>query len=37
VELAREKQDAERVARHVSGVSGVANRIRVRTLRESTV
>jgi osmotically-inducible protein OsmY len=37
VELAREKQDAERVARHVSGVSGVANRIRVRTFRESTV
>jgi len=37
VDLTREKRDAERVARHVSGVSGVANRIRVRMLREPTL
>jgi len=37
VEFAREKRDAERVARHVAGVRGLANRIRVRGLRESTL
>jgi osmotically-inducible protein OsmY len=37
VDWTRERLDAERVARHVSGVSGVANRIRVRALRESTL